>query len=188
MNVSVAPAETNRALLRLRAATGAAHRTLEQSLDAVRRLADPVEREALLPRYAAFHIPADAALRPYLDDVAGLDLAERSRAPLLARFAKPSLPDFPKPDSAAEALGMLYVLEGSTLGGRIILRMLADRGVRDERLGFLDPYGRDTGARWRSFCAVLDQQTRGSEAMIEQACRGGVAAFDHARTVLCGRE
>ncbi len=81
-----------------------------------------------------------------------LDFANRSRTGLLAAFAghRP-LPDFPAPTGQAEALGMLYVLEGSTLGGRFITGALAARGVIDPGLAFLDPYRDQTGVRWRSF-------------------------------------
>jgi hypothetical protein len=55
-----------------------------------------------------------------------LEFFDRSRAPFLANHVgKAPLPEFPLPASRAEALGMLYVLEGSTLGGHLILRTLA---------------------------------------------------------------
>lgn len=41
----------------------------------------------------------------------------------------------------AEALGFLYVIEGSTLGGRLILRELAAGGAEITGLSFLDPFG-----------------------------------------------
>jgi heme oxygenase len=105
---------------------------------------------------------------------------------LLQPHAGPIAPAFPAPRSAAEALGMLYVLEGSTLGGRMILRALAERGVHDPALQFLDPYGTDTGARWRAFLDVLARETGDDEERIAAACRGGVTAFRHAADVLCG--
>lgn len=180
--------ETSTALASLRTATGAQHARLDAGLDAVAQLADPERRVGLCMRYAAFHIPADAALEPWLREVPGLDLASRSRAPLLARFAGGcSLPAFPAPGSRAEALGMLYVLEGSTLGGRFIAGALAARGVTDPDLAFLDPYGSETGARWRAFLAVLAREVGVDERLIADACRGAVRAFDHAERILCGQ-
>jgi heme oxygenase len=95
------------------------------------------------------------------------------------------LPAFPSPANLAEALGMLYVLEGSTLGGHVILRTLRNAGVDCAPLAFLDPYGPDTGRRWRDFLIVLEQET-GSEMRRDAACKGAVLAFEHALEVLCG--
>ncbi len=86
----------------------------EERLDAVRRFAECASREALIRRYAALHVPADAALAEALEPVAGLEFGARSRAHLLSRFVGEA-PAFPRPRSRAEALGLLYVLEGSTL-------------------------------------------------------------------------
>jgi heme oxygenase len=175
------------AISHLRAVTNEAHQRLETKLDVVTRLSDPRARPDMIRRYAAFHIPADAALGPYLGDIDGLDMLARRRTPLLADFAgEGALPDFPAPRSRAEALGMLYVLEGSTLGGRLILRMLAERGIADPDLAFLDPYGRDTGCRWRSFLSVLARETDDDEQRIAEAGKGALSGFDHAESVLCG--
>lgn len=170
----------------MRAATDAIHRRLEARVDVVERLADPALRPDLMRRYAALHVPADKALGPHLARLPGLDFSARSRSPLLARFSGEAAPPaFPVPATRAEALGILYVLEGSTLGGRIILRALAARGVDDPDLAFLDPYGSETGARWRGFLAVLARETDEDEERITQACRGARAGFLHAEQLLC---
>jgi heme oxygenase len=182
---SIRPSGTGPSLVvaRLRAATGEAHKRLEDRLDAVNRLADPAQRAGLLARYAAFHGPTEAALAPWLAQTPGLYFASRCRAPLLPDFT--GAPEFPAPQSTGEALGVLYVLEGSTLGGRMIMRALADRGVDDLALTFLDPYGTDTGARWRSFLDVLIRYSGEDEGLIAEVCRGGVAGFRYAERVLC---
>lgn len=174
------------ALARLRAATGAVHQRLELRLDAVEQLADRTRRDALVHRYAALHLPADEALSSLLHEVDGLDYRARSRTPLLAHLAGPvEHPAFPSPGSRAEALGMLYVLEGSTLGGRLILRELARRGVEDARLAFLDPYGGETGRLWRGFLQVLEREAV-HYLSLAQAEAGAMRGFEHAEHVLCG--
>ncbi len=170
---------------RLRAATGDDHQRLEERLDAVERLADPVKRLRLVQLYAALHIPAEMALAAHLSGLPDLDFDSRRRTPLLEPYAGAVAPVFPAPASIAEALGMFYVLEGSTLGGRMILRMLEARGVEDEALAFLDPYGPETGARWRDFLSVLMGYVGDNEGLILHACRGGTMAFRHAEHVLC---
>lgn len=173
------------ALEGMRNATRETHRRLEERLDAVRRFAECASREALIRRYAALHVPADAALAEALEPVAGLEFGARSRAHLLSRFVGEA-PAFPRPRSRAEALGLLYVLEGSTLGGRAILHALARQGVADPDLAFLDPYGAATGARWRSFLSVLERETEGDAERVGEAVFGAVRGFDHAERVLCG--
>jgi heme oxygenase len=165
----------------LRSATDALHQRIETSLDIV---ADSAVRRRLIEQYAGLHIPADASLGPYLADVHGLDFRGRSRARFLLKFAGTTTPPaFPIPANRAEALGMLYVLEGSTLGGRLILRMLAARGIEDPDLAFLDPYGAETGRRWRSFLSVLSREID-DEEQIGAACRGARSGFQHAERLL----
>ena len=171
----------------LRSVTNEAHRRLETRLDVIARLTDPILRPKLVERYAALHIPADAMLAPYLRNIDELDMGVRRRTPLLEAFVrKCPLPMFPEPSNRAQALGMLYVLEGSTLGGRFILRTLAERGVDDPNLAFLDPYGQETGLRWRSFLSVLTRETDHDDTRVLHAGTGALLAFAHAELVLCG--
>lgn len=171
----------------MREATCDLHQQLDKRMDVIAQLSDASRRAILIGRYAALYIPSDDALIPWLGEIADLDLGCRSRTPLLARFTvDQALPAFPLPLHVAEALGMLYVLEGSTLGGRLILRALAERGIADPDLAFLDPYGTETNTRWRAFLAVLARETGDDAARIDHACRGAVRAFHHAERVLCG--
>jgi heme oxygenase len=172
---------------RLRSSTATAHIQLEQRLQAVERFCDPVFREDLIRRYAAFHIPAEHALAGLFTGVAnlGVDWGSRSASFALAAGNDP-LPVFPAPRNLAEAMGMLYVLEGSRLGGRLILRTVSERGGDVSDLQFLDPYGADTGRRWQRFLNVLQRHTEGDETRIEQTCDGAIRAFEHAERVLCG--
>ena len=75
----------------------------------------------------------------------GHDEASLARLPGLARA----------PDVAGvpEALGVLYVLEGSTLGGQLILRHLARHfeGTPVGRFAFFRAYGESVGPMWKSF-------------------------------------
>ena len=68
-----------------------------------------------------------------------------------------SIPDLLPLASLASGLGCLYVLEGSTLGGRIIARR-ARAALGDELpVTFFTSANRlDPGAEWRTFQAALD--------------------------------
>jgi heme oxygenase (biliverdin-IX-beta and delta-forming) len=170
---------------RLRAATGEIHRRIEARLDIVARLADPSSRHEMIRRFATLYLPADAALEGFLAGVPGLG-AGRPQARMLSQPARcVLLPPFPAPESRAEALGMLYVLEGSMLGGRVILKALARKGVNDPALAFLNPYAAETGARWQSLLAVLEREASDDEARIAAICTGARRAFQHAERILC---
>jgi heme oxygenase len=65
--------------------------------------------------------------------------------------------DLPKISSQAHALGALYVMEGSTLGGRMISKMLKENlGLESENgAGFFNGYGVHTMQKWNAFKEVL---------------------------------
>lgn len=59
--------------------------------------------------------------------------------------------------SEAEALGILYVMEGATLGGNIIARNLAKNpNFQDIKLNYFGAYGDQTGVLWKQFREVLE--------------------------------
>lgn len=58
-----------------------------------------------------------------------------------------------------EALGMLYVIEGSTLGGNVIARQLSKtEGFDDITFNFFGCYQENTGSMWKVFKDVLDSE------------------------------
>jgi heme oxygenase len=173
----------------LRRATGKLHRRIEERFDAVSELADPSRRPLIIGRYAAFYSSAHALLAAMLEGVEGLDFARRTRAwtstGLFASAAE-TVSAFPKPADQCEALGHLYVVEGSTLGGRLILRELRARGIADPALSFLDPYGSASGSIWRSLIAIIEREGSRGPIHLEGLCRGAMRGFTQAETILCG--
>jgi heme oxygenase (biliverdin-IX-beta and delta-forming) len=65
----------------------------------------------------------------------------------------------PRVDSYERALGVLYVLEGSTLGGQIITGMLTKQlGTSDAAIfTYYNPYGDGTSNHWQAFKDRLNQ-------------------------------
>lgn len=61
--------------------------------------------------------------------------------------------------SAAEALGIMYVLEGSTLGGKILYKHIHEvLGLTPENgASYFWGYGSQTGNLWKSFISSLTQ-------------------------------
>ena len=108
------------------------------------------------------------------------DLAALQLAPLTAPCVVPA----GVVTSAANALGAMYVLEGSTLGGRIIERQCAvPLGMSPAHGGaFYHGYGARTGALWQAFGVALelhDTNARERAAMLHGArtCFGALRAF-----------
>lgn len=180
------------ALERLREATRESHETLEARLDVLGRMATLDGRKALAERFHALHAGMEAALAPHLAEIADLDFAARRRTPLLeadlqALGARASDPiQVETIGSRAEALGFFYVLEGSSLGGRVIGKQAAARGLDMMGMSFLNPYGERTGEYWKGFLAVLDRECPADDpATGEAAARAAVLGFAHAEAALC---
>lgn len=82
---------------------------------------------------------------------------------------------WPLDASPAYRWGVCYVVEGSQLGGAVLYKKLA-APLAPHPLAYLKGEG-NPGPAWRSFIEALQQQVRSSQD-IEEACRGGCAAFD----------
>ena len=86
-----------------------------------------------------------------------------------------------------EIVGMLYVTEGSTNGGRMLVKSLARAlglGPAAGRLGFraLDPYGEAQPARWAAFKATL-AAAPGDPVLFERIRAGALAMFAMISTI-----
>ncbi|ASK30262.1 heme oxygenase [Chryseobacterium sp. T16E-39] len=58
-----------------------------------------------------------------------------------------------------EALGMMYVIEGSTLGGNVIAKQLSKtEGFDEVTFNFFGCYQENTGPMWKNFKEVLDTE------------------------------
>lgn len=101
-----------------------------------------------------------------------LNLSKRQKLRLLQRdihhlnitnYSKNLLLDI---NSAAKSLGVMYVLEGSTLGGAVIRRHLESnpRLSAVTQYNFYGCYGQDTGKMWMEFKAVTEKYS------VENSC------------------
>ncbi|MCX4247079.1 biliverdin-producing heme oxygenase [Paraliomyxa miuraensis] len=127
------------------------------------------------------------AVEERLVSVPGLDLRERRKTPLLEsdlvalgideRYWR-TCTEIPRLDTTEERFGCLYVLEGSTLGGRIISRHLhRSLGVTPRTGGrFFHGYGARTGAMWREFRAALAAHAEVSESP-DEIVAAAIATF-----------
>jgi heme oxygenase (biliverdin-IX-beta and delta-forming) len=175
-------------LAAVRGGTAEFHETVERTLDLLDPGLDRQRLTAVLERLHGFWTAAEAGLDAWAHrrpaDAARLQWARRRRARLFAAdltalgapSAGPAVPELPDVPGSDDALGRLYVLEGSTLGGTFIDRHLSGLPTLGEgvRVRAFSPYGPETGAMWHAY----RQATR------EHVAAGG----DPRRVVAAARE
>src|ERR1700760_40404 len=119
----------------LKETTEAAHAAAEKKMVlALKRISAPEDYVSMLNWLYGFYAPLEDLIRDQLTEDNFPDMIKRSRAEYIlwdlkefnAEAQEPDTCDhLPVIDSYARALGALYVLEGSTLGGRIIAGMVS---------------------------------------------------------------
>jgi heme oxygenase (biliverdin-IX-beta and delta-forming) len=155
----------------LRTGTAAEHADLERSLDLLDPALERARLTGVLGRMHGFWQAAEAGLDAWAArfpaDAEQVSWDHRRRAGLFAadlavlgvREATAG-PELPAPAGTDEALGRLYVLEGSTLGGTFISRHLATLPTLGPgaRVGAFSPYGTETGAMWHAYRRVTRER------------------------------
>ena len=170
-------------LEKLRAHTKETHQALEESmLPYIKGVNDTNSYTQLLRMFYGFYKPLQDQVDKYIDKTILPDYDESRRAEWiledLQAIHQPTndIPLYQLPfsiNSHAAALGALYVTEGSTLGGKVICKMIATNlGKGDmEGLKFFNGYGANTSSRWKNFLLVLnaERNLHDEEVMIESA-------------------
>lgn len=154
---------------RLKAETAELHRETEQVSHGDKIMSGrltPVEYTEIIEKNYIMHALVEKALAAYtpLQEIAGLDVNKRYKTESLIsdmNLLGQTLPALPAIDitidSVEEALGMMYVLEGATLGGAYILKAL----LRTESMSavttynYYAVYGDLIGPNWKTFQQVL---------------------------------
>ncbi len=163
-----APAAADTFLNRLRHNTSESHTKLEQLPLSVSIINPEVTKKQYLLYLSLMHDivkQAEENVFPALNSVIS-DLEERRKKTSLEedmaflKFSK-NKNNQPLGDtsgfSTAFAMGIFYVLEGSTLGGRVILKNISETLGYDAENGasYFSGYGGQTGSRWKNFLHVL---------------------------------
>jgi heme oxygenase (biliverdin-IX-beta and delta-forming) len=191
-------AHSDSAMATLRTATALAHQRLEKRLDIKIRFSNLAAYQAHLEKMWGFCAPLEASLRPESFDGALPDYDARRKLPLLTqdllavglRAAQlPSLQRCTPPPSlsdAAAAFGCTYVMEGATLGGRVLLPwvekslgLTASHGA-----AFLGSYRDKTSDMWRDFSAAVEHFCD-SRQRRDAAARAAVTTFNQLTAWLC---
>jgi heme oxygenase (biliverdin-IX-beta and delta-forming) len=158
------------------------HTRVEQAVDMASVCAGLPSYRALLSRLLGYYEPIEDQLSRVAWDSVGFDFDTRRKSAWLrhdlaflgitdtAQAELPRCTQLPPTTSMATALGVMYVLEGATLGGQVILRMIdknlqlsAHRGA-----GFHSGYGPHNGSMWLSFKSAATRQLD-SSARIDEA-------------------
>lgn len=162
--LSIVP-QTPTLLSRLRSDTRPQHEALEQNAFnqalTAGTLTAPTTAHFLAKMYG-FLAPYEAALHQHAAAfLPAWELAARQRAHLILEDLEltapapglPWCPHMPPLHTRAQLLGAMYVVEGSTLGGQVITRQLAQAGI--PLRAYFSGYGALTGSRWKAFCHLL---------------------------------
>jgi heme oxygenase len=170
---------------RIRQLTASKHAALESTAlmqsFAADRLSMPVYRSYLLLQWR-LHVPLEIELARWLPgEWAGLRLRKSEwllqDLQAMGGRATESLESPCVVESWAQALGMLYVLEGSTMGLQVVRKQLQLRHPEVQLAGrFMLGYGPDTGRHWREFLAHLESLDAVDWPQAELAA---CATFDH---------
>ncbi len=186
-NATRAQHERVESLLRL-----AGHFSLREYAQAIHALAlftqawEPLMLAALPPRLLFWIVPGVrlARLRPDLATVGLREASNRLLAAAVAPGAGPvnascapalrlQLADTPA------ALGSLYVIEGSALGGQVVARQAHALHGLGPACGaaYFSGAGQEAGPRWRRLRALLEDELQ-TPAEIERACDAARQTFD----------
>lgn len=157
-------------LSRLKDSTSAAHARVEEALRLTDDTLDMGRYLRLLSTMRSVHIAADFLLAPFKRELAALGYqpAERKRVEWIDEdlmslggswhgTTSSAIENFGV-NNVCDCLGMIYVLEGSTLGGQIIapaiartLSLTPPNGCR-----YYIGYGSRTGSRWKETRNTID--------------------------------
>lgn len=156
-------------LTAIREATKPSHQALEGFLiPQLKKLSDTTRYADILRAFYGFIHPLEQQIEQHISLQAFPDYNDRRKSGSLLEDLKSigtptaGIPEsiwLPQINNGAEAAGALYVLEGSTLGGQIIWRMLKDRLGEDISLNYFGGYGEQNGTMWGQFTGVLDNLT-----------------------------
>ena len=128
---------------------------------------------ALLQKFYGYIAPCEASIlqSSWPELLRGREKSSHLRADLIALGVKPverACDDIPALNLYEKILGYLYVIEGSSLGGMIISKMLNKHlGIEPEHGGkYFYGYGKETKSRWDDFCYLLNQVNENAEDLV----------------------
>jgi heme oxygenase (biliverdin-IX-beta and delta-forming) len=150
---------------RLRSQTRSLHDDAERALDLEARLSSIEAYCCLLHSLWQLHAGYEAAFGDQPWSSARIDFEPRRRSnmlladlSILGDSTVTAMPSSVPMHGIFDAIGCLYVIEGSTLGGQIIFQRIRERlGAKaDGAASFFRGYGPETGGMWRALIAAIN--------------------------------
>lgn len=152
---------------RLKAETGPIHRNLETLMSRTGLTGNIADYGRMLTCFLGFYRPLEASLARLKWQPHALDFDERKKSQWLEAdlnalgYRLEGITDWqhlPQLGTAIQGLGALYVIEGASLGGKIISRWLAEGlGIGVNNGGrFFSSYGARVGEMWRSYLKSVE--------------------------------
>jgi heme oxygenase (biliverdin-IX-beta and delta-forming) len=176
--------------IQLKESTAKEHAALEKQLvTRIKNIFSIAEYIQLLWLMHGYYHPIEKLLSPYTSHMAGIGDRRKSNHILrdiafLQPGAEPSIrscTQLPAVRSTASAMGVMYVLEGSTLGGQVITKMISRQLQLPDTDGFsfFNPYGVHTQQRWHDFKVLLeDSFSEEEKAAIVHAANETFSTFN----------
>jgi heme oxygenase len=136
----------------------------------------PAEYIGFLTKFYGYFKPVEDRILQHIDSRILPDISERRKAGWILEDltfsnahtgALPLATVLPGIENTAMAFGALYVLEGSTLGGRGITRLLLKNEhlrLQPRQLRFFSGYSEETGPKWTGFLQTLNRHGQSEAA------------------------
>ncbi|WP_425618002.1 biliverdin-producing heme oxygenase [Anatilimnocola sp. NA78] len=175
----------------LKRETATVHERVEAELNVLRRDFSEADYRSLLATFLGFYRPCEDRLKAATAGTRYETLiAERLKSPALvadlqaAGYTSGEIRDLPEADelpriaTIADVLGVMYVLEGSTLGGVVIARHLRQHfsWPASDSFRFFNVYGDQVSQRWTAFVQLLAEQA--SEDVAPRVCQAARYTFE----------
>lgn len=192
MNLQTSPLSGPRLSQRLKTETAQQHERMHELMERGNPFADRGSYARFVAAQYLFqrdveHLFQDAAVKAAVPDLEARGRQEASLADLADLGAE--LPQGALGSEAVgmpEALGWLYVSEGSTLGAAFLFKEARDRLGLSETFGArnLAAYPQGRALAWRAFVASLDAPALGDAAIQDKVIAGANAAYDRFGSLL----
>jgi heme oxygenase len=149
----------------LRESTHPSHQELEKKMvSIIRKIRNKQDYVKFLRLMFGYYSALEKRVQEYVSEI---EIGKRRKAERLLEdisyFDSTDTPtlckDLPPICSHAEALGAMYVMEGSTHGGRIIAKMIEGQAGINGPSGFsfFNGYGEESAKMWEEFKTILNK-------------------------------
>jgi heme oxygenase len=149
----------------LKDSTEASHQALEKKMvSIIKKIRTRQDYVNFLKLMYGYYSALERRVQEYVTE---MEIGKRRKAERLLEdisyFESTATPDIckelPPINSHAEALGAMYVMEGSTMGGKTIAKMIEGQAGINGPSGFsfFNGYGEETGKMWEEFKIFLNR-------------------------------